>query len=385
MSLIVDEHRELLSDQNRLDAFRRAIEELVKPGSVVVDLGAGSGIMGLLACRAGASRVYSIEETAMIELTREICRANGFEDRVTFIKDFSMHAHLPELADMVITDQIGQFGFGAGLFEYFRDARARFLKPGGVLIPSRIDLLVAPVQQEDLWRQVEFWNQSPTSFRFQPARKLAVNTGYPVKLQPQHLLASPAVLASLDTAQCPASISGVEASLEVENTGALHGIGGWFSAQLSPHVTMTNGPLGPNPIKRQNVFFPIERPVAVEKGDRVKVTMTIQPYETMVTWTVEVSGPQTIGGARNAITARFTHSTFQGMLLCQEDLRKTHPHFIPKLSPRGLARRSILDLSDGQRTLSEIEQEVYRRHPQLFPSLDQAAAFVAEVITRYSL
>ena len=61
MSLIVDEHREYLSDLNRLDAYRRAIEERVRPGFVVVDLGAGSGIMGLLACRAGARRVYAID------------------------------------------------------------------------------------------------------------------------------------------------------------------------------------------------------------------------------------------------------------------------------------------------------------------------------------
>jgi len=373
VSLIVDEHREYLSDQNRLDAFARAIGELVKPGSVVVDLGAGLGIMGLLACRAGARRVYAIEETSLIELTREICRANGFEDRVTFIKDLSTHVELPEKADVVVADQIGQFGFEAGVLEYFSDARARFLKPGGRLIPSRIDLLVAPVQQEDLWRQVEFWNQSPSSFNFQPARKLAVNTGYPVKLQPQHLLASSAVLASLDTAKCPASISGMEASMEVEQAGTLHGIGGWFSAQLSPHVTMSNGPLEPNPIKRRNAFFPIERPVAVEKGDRVTVTMTIRPGDSMITWAVEVGDQQ------------FTHSTFHGMLICKEDLLKTQPHSIPKLSPRGLARQSVLDLCDGKRTLSEIEQEVYRRHPQLFHSLDQAATFVAEVITRYSL
>ena len=55
MSLVLDEHREYLSDRNRLDVYARAIAELVKPGAVVVDLGAGTGIMGLLACRAGAA------------------------------------------------------------------------------------------------------------------------------------------------------------------------------------------------------------------------------------------------------------------------------------------------------------------------------------------
>ena len=380
MSLIVDEHREYLSDGNRLEAYSRAIEELVKPGSVVVDLGAGTGIMGLLAGRAGARRVYAIEETSLIGLAREICEANGFEDRVTFIKDLSMQAHIPEPADVVVSDQIGQFGFDAGIFEYFSDARRRFLKPQGVLLPSRVDLIVAPVEREDLWRQVEFWNKSPAGFSFQPARKLAANTGYPTKFQPNDLLAAPAIIASLDTGHCPASIPGAEVSMEVERAGALHGVGGWFSAQLSSNVTMSNGPLEARPIRRRNVFFPIDRPVDVERGDRVRVTMGIRPNELMVAWAVEVRDKQ----AGSAPKARFTHSTFQGMLLCKEDLDRARPQFLPCLTPRGEARRSILELCDGRRSLAEIEQEVQRRHSQLFSSSGEAAAFVAEVVTRYA-
>lgn len=382
MSLVLDEHREYLSDPNRLDAYGRAIAELVKPGSVVVDLGAGTGIMGLLACRAGAGRVYCIEETSLIGLTREIFRANDFADRVTFIKDLSTYITLPEQADVVIADQIGRFGFEAGVFEYFNDARKRFLKPGGVLLPSRIDLMVAPVEHEELWRQIEFWNQRSVDFDFRPARKIAVNTGYPTKLQPRNLLASPRVIVSLATEEWPGSISGIEASMEVERAGILHGIGGWFCAQLSPDVTISNGPLEPKRIGRRNVYFPIDQPVAVEKGDRVRVTMTIQPGEVMVTWKVEIFDQRFPPGG--TARTRFTHSTFQGMLVCEEDLARTQPRFVPLLTPRGEARRSILKLCDGCRSLAEIEQEVYRRHPQLFSSPAQAAVFVAEVVTRYS-
>ncbi len=383
MSLIVDEHREYLSDGNRLEAYARAIEELVMPGAVVVDLGAGTGIMGLLACRAGAGHVYAIEESSLIGLTREIYQANGFGDRVSFIKDLSTQTEIPEPADIVIADQIGQFGFDAGVFEYFSDARRRFLKPRGVLLPSRVDLIIAPVEREDLWRQVDFWNASPAGFNFRPARKLAANTGYPTKFQPNDLLAAPAVIATLDTAECPASIEGMHASMEVQRTGTLHGVGGWFSAQLSANVTMSNGPLEARPIRRRNVFFPIDQPVDVDQGDSVRVSMNIRPNDLMVAWTVEVRDRQ--AGAGSSPRARFTHSTFQGMLLCEEDLARARPQFVPSLTPRGVARRSILELCDGHRSLAEIEQEVHRRHPQLFDSSGEAAAFVTEVVSRYSL
>jgi hypothetical protein len=124
--------------------------------------------------------------------------------------------------------------------------------------------------------------------------------------------------------------------------------------------------------------------VDVEKGDRVRVTMTIRPNDSMVAWAVEVCDREAAAGRNGAPKARFTHSTFQGMLLCKEDLDRAQPQFVPSLTPRGEARRSILELCNGSRSLAEIEQEVHRRHPQLFPSSGEAAAFVAEVVTRYA-
>src|SRR6185436_4184585 len=84
-----------LSDTARLSAFRAAIQEVVKPGNIVVDLGAGTGVLGLLACRAGAKRVFSIESTGIIQLTREISQANGFRDRTVFLNESSTRCSLP--------------------------------------------------------------------------------------------------------------------------------------------------------------------------------------------------------------------------------------------------------------------------------------------------
>jgi hypothetical protein len=71
------------------------------------------------------------------------------------------------------------------------------------------------------------------------------------------------------------------------------------------------------------------------------------------------------------------------MLLTREDLRSNDPASHPRLTPRGEARRTLLELCDGRHPLEEIEREVQRRHPQLFASAAEAQAFVAEVVTRY--
>jgi len=387
VSLIVDEHRQYLADDLRVSAFREAIREVVRPGDVVLDLGSGTGILGLLACRAGAKRVYSVEVGGMIELARAVCRANGFGDRVTFLKGHSTQMELPERVDVAVCDQIGRFGFEAGVPVFFNDVRARLLKPGGSLVPQRIEMFIAPVECDEIWGQVEFWNDSRAGFDFRPARTWAANTGNPVTLLPEQLLGEPAQLCTINlTEASPGAICG-ELSIQADRAGTLHGIGGWFSAQLSPNVTMSNSPLASRRIDRRNVFFPVDQPVPLEPGDCVRIRMHIIPDAVVVTWNVEVIQPEANGNTSvpQILKARFSHSTMRGMLLCKEDLARTQPQFIPELSSWGEARRSILELCDGRRPLAEIEKEVHRRHRTLFFSPDEAAAFVAEVITRYTI
>ena len=382
MSVAVDEHRQYLGDDHRLDAFRRAIAEAVRPGDLVLDLGSGTGILGMLACRAGAKRVYSIEETSLIGLAREIAEANGFSSRVRFLKGLSLRLELPEKVDVVVADQIGPFGFDAGIVEYFRDARARFLRPGGQMIPSAIDLWIAPVERDDLWRKIAFWDAPHAGFEFGPVRTLASNMGYPATLQASELLATPLAGKTIHLSDSGAAAISFQASFQVARDGCLHGIGAWFSARLSPTVTMSNSPLDDNRINRSNLFFPLERQVDVRKGDCVHVSFQILPEQVMVSWNVDVFTAMPDG--QQSRIGHFKQSTFKGMLLSQEDLKKTHPQFVPTINPWGKARASVVNLCDGTRTIAQIEEEVFRRHSGLFRSAADASAFVAEVVSRYS-
>jgi type I protein arginine methyltransferase len=381
LSLILDEHRLYLQDDVRLEALAAAVARAVKPGDVVVDLGAGTGILGLLACRAGARRVYAIEEGGMIEVAREICRANGFDDRVVFVRGLSTNVDLPERADVVVADQIGRFGFDAGIFEYFADARERFLKPAGITMPASITLKAAAVESEQDWRRVTFWDQPAAGFSMTPAARIARNTGYPAKFTPGELLSEETPLCTLDASARIEPAIAADARVAIGRAGTLHGIGGWFSATLSDGIVMSNGPLCERRIDRSCVFFPLERPVAVAVGDSVHLTFRILPADLIVSWTVEVwRGPVETGH----LEERFSHSTWHGMLLPREELTRTSLTFVPRRSARADARLSVLELCDGIRPLADIEQEVYRRHRQLFRSADDAAVFVAEVVTRYA-
>lgn len=375
MSLVVDTHREFLQDTVRLAAFRAAIRQRVRPGDVVVDLGSGTGVLGLMACEAGAARVYAVEAGGMIELARRIAHANGFADRFVPVPSMADQVQLPEQADGIVTDQIGHFGFEAGLFEMMSDAR-RLLKPGAWAVPHAIELELAPLTDPDIRQRIEFWQAPVGGMDFSPAREWAANTGYPARIEAAQLLGRPSVLARIPIRGISTSRLALEATLQVDREGRLDAFGGWFRSELAPGVFLSNAPGAEPRLARRNLVLPLDTPVPVLPGDTIRIEVRIRPSERIVAWrgSVSHSGHET----------RFSHSTLRGMLLTPDDLRRLNPATIPRLTERGRARRSVLELCDGQRALAEIEREVLRRHPGLFRSPADAAVFVAEVVSRYT-
>jgi precorrin-6B methylase 2 len=374
MSLVLDEHRGYLSDTVRLAAFERAIASTVRPGDVVIDLGSGTGILGLFATRAGAVRVYAVEGTSLGGLAREIAKVNGVDDRVRVVRGWSTWVSLPELADVVVTDQIGHFGIEAGLFEYLPDAQRRLLKPGGRTIPNAISWRVAPVECVELRESIDFWRERRAGFDLSPVVPPAQASGYPATITRDALLSTPATLATAAAASLPESglIQG-QLSFEISRSGTLDGLAGWFVAELAPDVTFTNGPETGERINRRQVVLPVQ-PVSVQQADRVCARVRFRPATLMVDWQVQVMD------ASGVERMRVRRSTFEGMLIAPEDLASRSPSARPLLSRRGAARRMALELCDGARTIQQIEAELRRAFPDVLPSDDDAAAFASEVI-----
>jgi protein arginine N-methyltransferase 1 len=365
---LVDEHFRYLSDPIRMAAYTRAIERVVRPGDRVLDLGSGTGILGLLACRAGARRVYAVDEGRMLELAREEFRANGFEDRAVFIRGHSRRVALPERVDVVLADQIGTFGVDAGLLEYFADARARFLEPKGRMVPERLDLHVAPVESRAAWEKIGFWERSPAGFDFSPARRAAAHAVQPLAFCREELLAASTLVRSITLGEPPTSLA-LEATFSTERKGTLHGLAGWFTAQLAPGVYLTNAPGAPDAMDRRSAFFPVGEAVAVEAGTKIHATWQLRLPD-VASWTCHVGG------------RRFSQTNLLAVPLGAEDIRKQDPKHRPRLSPRGEARRHALELCDGGRALSEIEDELVRSHGSVLGSREEVAAFLAALVER---
>jgi precorrin-6B methylase 2 len=257
----------MLVDEARMGAFQRAITATVRPGDVVLDIGAGTGVLSFLACRAGAARVYAVERGPVIELARELSEANGFRDRIVFLPDWSTVVDIPEPADVVVTETIGNAGVDEGILAWTVDARRRLLRPGGRIVPGRIEVWAAAAQSWDDHAQVSDWSAPSLPFDYGIARARAQQTLWSVDLDAHDLLTAPALVADIDL-HLDRDPGGVDGSgrFRVSRDGALHGLACWFRAELAEGITLTNLPPTPAPSWAQG-FLAVPRPLDVKAGD----------------------------------------------------------------------------------------------------------------------
>src|SRR5580704_16435098 len=132
----LDEFGDMNADSLRFAAYCEAIQKAVRPGDTVVDLGCGPGIFALLACRAGAKRVYAIDAGEVIHFARQLAVANGFADRIEFFHSDSRQMQLAERANVLVSDVRGVLPFFGDALACIEDARERFLVKGGTQIPA---------------------------------------------------------------------------------------------------------------------------------------------------------------------------------------------------------------------------------------------------------
>ena len=96
-----------LIDRKRTLAFKEAINDVVKPGDIVVEVGAGTGILSLFAAGAGAARVYAVEiDPVLAASLRETVRINKLEDKIEIIEGDALTAELPANVDVIIGELI---------------------------------------------------------------------------------------------------------------------------------------------------------------------------------------------------------------------------------------------------------------------------------------
>jgi len=284
----VEWHREMLADRRRVRDFGEAVRAVVQPGDVVLDLGTGTGLLALFACRGGARKVYAVEQGYIIDVARQIARQNGLGDRIVFIQGHSTEVDLPESVDLIVTETVGSFGLEEQILKNLSDARRRFLKPGGRLLPDRLDLFLAPTEEGGHYRRWGGEIREDWDLDFAPLADLGKHVSQGLWADPGKFLGSPQKLLSCDFYQDQSEKVQGEVQVEVVRQGEIAGWVGWFAVRCERRLVTSTEPPVPGS-SWENVFFPIGEPVAARPGDLVCLRMRLD--DPFWTWRFTMSHP----------------------------------------------------------------------------------------------
>src|SRR5262245_33098498 len=290
----IEYHRTLLADRVRNAAFHAALQRVIVKGkTTVADIGAGTGFLGFLASKLGARRVDLYEAAEIAAVARKLLRHNRLL-HCRIAEAHSTEVADPERVDVIVSETLGNYPFEENIIATLNDARERFLKPGGSIIPAAVEQFACPVVGQRLYRELAAWDEVGYGLDFAPAKRMSLNNIYVRWLEPADLLGGGAAAKIWDRAR-------FDRNNKTTRTGALewrlsqpvavYGLALWWSAALVEGVGLATGPLDARTHWEQ-LYLPALQPIGLAAGETLRARLrSTTSFEkgTNVAWTLSVA------------------------------------------------------------------------------------------------
>ncbi len=283
----------MLTDRIRVDAYAEGISRTVQPGDVIMDLGTGTGILSMLAAQWEPKRIYAIEHGAIIDVARQAAAHNNISC-ITFVNENSRQFDPPELADLIIHEQIGDYLFEENLLENLLDLKARALKPSGKIFPARFEFFLEPCRMKPDHATPFAWEEPIHGIDFSFLReqdlKARGNTRLRRKIPAGSVEAyvcerEPLISFDLNAIDTVDEVPNqIKAEKKVVQSGMIDAISVYFRVYLDDDLSIQNAPDDANTSWDQPVFRIPRRQVTA--GDVLALTFEADEIADPTTWKI---------------------------------------------------------------------------------------------------
>ena len=269
-------HFAMMGDASRNDAYQAAIARAV-PGRRVLDIGTGSGLLAMMAARAGAKQVTTCEEVPLIaERARDIVALNGLSDRVTVLNKRSSQlttgVGIAERAEVLITETFSAGLLHEAVLTTVEHAHAQLLVPGAILIPAVASSMAYLIGGEIIENMLFVGQRN--GFDLSPFNDFAPPTlAVGLDLVPHEILSQDFELFRFNLRNTTFPMGMRPLSVTATRAGVCAGLVQWIRLELDEHTRYENRPSREceSPSHWEHILYRFPKLVPVKPGDVIKL------------------------------------------------------------------------------------------------------------------
>ncbi|GAB4838937.1 Protein arginine N-methyltransferase 1 [Ancistrocladus abbreviatus] len=275
-------HEEMLKDVVRTKTYQNVIYKnafLIKD-KIVLDVGAGTGILSLFCAKVGAKHVYAVECSHMADMAKEIVEANGYSNVITVLKGKIEEIDLPvPQVDVIISEWMGYFLLYENMLNTVLYSRDKWLAKSGIVLPDKASLYLTAIEDADYKEdKIEFW-KDVYGFDMSCIRKQAMMEPLVDTVEQNQIVTDCPLLKTMDISKMTPGDASFTApfKLVAERNDYIHAFVAYFDVSFTKcHKLMgfSTGPRSRATHWKQTVLY-LEDVLTICEGEALVGSMTV--------------------------------------------------------------------------------------------------------------
>ncbi|KAL8234824.1 hypothetical protein R6Q59_020924 [Mikania micrantha] len=275
-------HEEMLKDVVRTKTYQNVIyrNTFLFKDKIVLDVGAGTGILSLFCAKAGAKHVYAVECSQMAVMAKEIVEANGYSNVITVLKGKIEEIDLPvPQVDIIISEWMGYFLLYENMLNTVLYARDKWLVNNGIVLPDNASLYLTAIEDAEYKEdKIEFWN-NVYGFDMSCIRKQSIMEPLVDTVDQNQIVTNCQLLKTMDISKMTSGDASFTApfKLVAERDDYIHALVAYFDVSFTVCHKLTGFSTGPRSRSthwKQTVLY-LEEVLTICEGESISGSMTV--------------------------------------------------------------------------------------------------------------